>query len=126
MIPPFTFVIHPLLWGWLTYRVMAYDAWAEHASEQERRELMRKHRWQLLLIGSIGGAMGAAPTLLWLGGAFAFFLFPLLVGFSIWLYVLIFVFTGLWFAHYCLAALEELRREPRNNLVPVTEVREFD
>ncbi len=28
LIPPLTFVVQPLLWGWLTYRVMAYDALA--------------------------------------------------------------------------------------------------
>jgi hypothetical protein len=110
LIPPFTVVVQPLLWGWLTYRVMAYDAWSEHASDEERRELMRMHRWPLLLIGAAGGAMGAAPTLIWLGGALTVILFPLLAGLSIWLYVLIFIFTGLWFTHYCLHALEDLRK----------------
>jgi hypothetical protein len=28
---------------------------------------------------------------------------------SIWLYLLIFIFTGLWFQYYCLQALRELR-----------------
>lgn len=108
-IPPLTFIIQPALWGWLTYRVMAYDALAEHASERERREIMKMHRWPLLLIGGIAGAMGAAPTVLWLGGALSVILFPLLAGVSIWLYVLVFVFTGLWFQHYCLDALARYR-----------------
>jgi len=59
----------------------------------------------LLLIGAIGGAMGAAPTLLWLGGALSVIFFPVLAAGAIWLYVLVFVFTGLWFQHYCLDAL---------------------
>jgi hypothetical protein len=109
VVPPFTFLIQPALWGWLTYRVMVYDALAEHASVSERRELMRQHRWRLWMIGAVGGALGAAPTLLWLGGAFVVVFFPLVAGISIWLYVLVFVFTGLWFQHYCLAALSQYR-----------------
>jgi hypothetical protein len=109
-LPPLAFVVQPLLWGWLTYRVMAYDALAEHASAEERRALMRVHRWPLLAIGIAAGAMGAAPTLLWLGGALSVVLFPLLAGVSIWLYVLVFVFSGLWFQHYTLEALARLRR----------------
>lgn len=108
-IPPLAFIVQPALWGWLTYRVMAYDALAEHASERERRDIMQIHRWPLLLIGAIAGAMGAAPTVLWLGGALSVILFPLLAGVSIWLYVLVFVFSGLWFQHYCLDALARYR-----------------
>jgi hypothetical protein len=108
--PLLAFVVQPALWGWLTYRVMAYDALAEHASAAERRALMRTHRWPLLAIGIAAGAMGAAPTLLWLGGALSVILFPLLAGVSIWLYVLVFVFSGLWFQHYALEALARLRR----------------
>ena len=111
-LPPLAFVVQPVLWGWLTYRVMAYDALAEHASSEERRLLMREHRWPLLMIGIAAGAMGAAPTLLWLGGALSVILFPLLAGVSIWLYVLVFVFSGLWFQHYTLAALARLRPLP--------------
>jgi hypothetical protein len=117
LVPPLAFIVQPLLWGWLTYRVMAYDALAEHATEQERRELMRIHRWPFLMIGAVAGAMGAAPTLLWLGGALAFILFPLLAGVSIWLYVLVFVFCGLWFQHYCLEALARYRALETNVIV---------
>ena len=108
-VPLLAFLVQPVLWGWLTYRVMAYDALADHASAVERKELMRAHRWPLLAIGIAAGAMGAAPTLLWLGGALSVVLFPLLAGVSIWLYVLVFVFSGLWFQHYTLAALQQLR-----------------
>jgi len=118
-VPFLALLVQPLLWGWLTYRVMAYDALAEHASVQERRTLMREHRWPLLAIGVAAGAMGAAPTMLWLGGALFLVLLPLLAGVAIWVYVLVFVFSGLWFQHYLLAALQELRQrtpEERMNL----------
>lgn len=109
LIPPLTFVIQPALWGWLTYRVMAYDALADHADAQERREILRAHRWPLLIIGAITGAMGAAPTLLWLGGALSVIFFPVLAAGAIWLYVLVFIFSGLWFQHYCLEILTRHR-----------------
>jgi hypothetical protein len=109
LFPPLAFIVQPALWGWLTYRVMAYDALAEHASAQESREILRAHRWPLLMIGAIAGAMGAAPTLLWLGGALSVIFFPVLAAGAIWLYVLVFVFTGLWFQHYCFQALARHR-----------------
>jgi hypothetical protein len=110
-VPPLALLVQPLLWGWLTYRVMAYDALADHASREERRMLMRQHRWPLLAIGVAVGAMGAAPTMLWLGGALFLVLLPLMAGVAIWVYVLVFVFSGLWFQHYLLAALDEMRRD---------------
>jgi hypothetical protein len=110
LIPPLPFVIQPVLWGWLTYRVMTYDALAGHASDAERREIVRRHRWALWLIGIVGGVMGVAPTLLWLGGAWLFLL-PVTAPASIWLYVLVFVFTSLWFEHYCLEALARYRTD---------------
>jgi hypothetical protein len=109
LFPPLALLVQPVLWGWLTCRVMAYDALSEHADASERRLLMREHRWPLLAIGVATGALGAAPTLLWLGGALSVIFFPFLAAFSIWLYVLVFVFSGLWFQHYCLAALAGLR-----------------
>lgn len=118
LFPPLTFVIQPLLWGWLTYRVIAYDALADHADEQECRQILRMHRWPLLVIGAITGAMGAAPTLLWLGGALSVILFPVLAAGAIWLYVLVFVFTGLWFEHYCLQALSTYRAICESPSVP--------
>ncbi|ASU39391.1 hypothetical protein hmeg3_14540 [Herbaspirillum sp. meg3] len=107
--PPLAFVIHPVLWGWLTYRVMAYDTLADYATPAERRAILHAHRWPLLLVGAIAGTMGAAPTLLWLGGALSVIFFPILAAGAIWLYVLVFVFTGLWFQYYCLEALSKLR-----------------
>lgn len=109
LVPPLAFVVHPLLWGWLTYRVMAYDTLADYASADERRALLRLHRWPLLVIGTVVGAMGAAPSLLWLGGALSVIFFPVLAAGAIWLYVLVFVFTALWFQYYCLEALARHR-----------------
>lgn len=109
LVPPLTLIVLTVLWGWLTYRVMAYDALADYADAQERRAILRIHRWPLLMIGAVSGVMGAAPTLLWLGGALSVIFFPLLAAASIWLYVLVFVFTGLWFQYYCLAALQKYR-----------------
>lgn len=115
LIPPIGFIVHPLLWGWLTYRVLAYDALAAHADKTELPMILQRYKWPLLLIGAVTGALGAAPTLLWLGGALSVILFPFLAALSIWLYVLVFVFTGLWFQHYCLAALQ---RERAGAVVP--------
>jgi hypothetical protein len=108
--PPAALVAQMLLWGWLTYRVVVYDALAQHASVDERRAILRAHRWPLLAIGVVSGAAGAVPGLLWLGGsALSVVFFPFLAALSIWLYVLIFIFTGLWFTYYTLDALRRLR-----------------
>jgi hypothetical protein len=31
---------------------------------------------------------------------------------AIWIYTLVFAFSALWFAHYCLAAVAQLRAAP--------------
>src|SRR4030095_4419251 len=51
LIPPLVLILPPLIWGWLTYRIMAFDALSEHASKEERREVFRRHRPWLLGIG---------------------------------------------------------------------------
>ncbi len=109
LIPPLILVLPPLIWGWLTYRVMAFDALAEHASKDERVELMRRHRSSLLAIGVITGYMGAAPSLLWASGALFVVAFVILIPIAIWIYTLVFAFSSLWFAHYSLAALQTMR-----------------
>src|SRR6218665_4113121 len=43
LVPPLVLIVPPLIWGWLTYRVMAFDALAGHASKQERQEILRRH-----------------------------------------------------------------------------------
>lgn len=109
-VPPLAVAVHVLLWGWLTYRVVTYDALADHATDEERKTIMKLHKRQLLTIGMISGAAGAIPGLVWVGGAvLSFLLFPFLAAASIWLYVVVFIFTGLWFEYYCLQALSDLR-----------------
>jgi membrane protein implicated in regulation of membrane protease activity len=85
--------------------------WAEHADANERRTLMRRHRWQLLAIGVVSGYLGAAPSLIWAVSAAALVFAPVLIGVSMWLYTLVFAFSALWFAHFCLGALAALRAE---------------
>ena len=108
-VPPLVLVLPPLIWGWLTYRVLAFDVLADHAGSEERRELLRDRRWPLLGMGVVAGYLGAAPSLLWAVSAMTLALAPLLILVSIWLYTLVFAFSSLWFAHYLLAALEQLR-----------------
>jgi len=109
LIPPLVLVLPPLIWGWLTYRVMAYDVLADHASRPERLEIMREHRVPLLVLGVLTGYLGAAPALLWAWGVLAIVLSPVLLPLAIWVYTLVFAFSSLWFAHYALAALEVQR-----------------
>jgi hypothetical protein len=108
-VPPLVLILPPLIWGWLTCRVMAFDVLAEHASADERRIVLRQQRWPLLVIGLVCGYLGAAPTLIWAIGAATLILAPLLVLVSVWLYTLVFAFAALWFAHFALAALQRLR-----------------
>ena len=110
-VPPLVLILPPLIWGWLTYRVMTYDVLAEHASADERRELVRRHRSTLLGMGVMTGYLGAAPSVVWASGAIAIVFAPVLVPVAIWIYTLVFAFSALWFAHFALAALAELRAE---------------
>lgn len=109
LIPPLVLVLPPLIWGWLGYRVFSFDVLAEHASAEERRQLMREHRLPLLAMGVITGYLGAAPSLIWAVSMMAVVLAPFLVLLTVWLYTLVFAFSSLWFAHYALTALAELR-----------------
>jgi hypothetical protein len=109
LVPPLILLLPPLIWGWLTYRVMAFDALADHASKEERRAVFRAHRPWLLGIGVLTGYLGAAPSIVWASGALFAAAFVILVPLAIWIYTLVFAFASLWFAHYGLAALENLR-----------------
>jgi hypothetical protein len=111
LVPPLVLVLPPLIWGWLTYRVMSFDTLAEHAARDERRALMRRHRWPLLAMGVAAGYLGAAPSLLWALSATMLIFAPVIVVVAIWLYTLVFAFSALWFAHYLLGALQDLRSE---------------
>nr|WP_315469310.1 EI24 domain-containing protein [uncultured Undibacterium sp.] len=115
-IPPIYVLIQPLLWGWLTYRVMSYDALAMFATKDERVALVANHRGSLLLIGLVAGWFGSLPSMLWMGGAMSLAyvaFFPIFVSLAIWTYLLIFIFTGLWYQHYCLEALQQMRQQAK-------------
>lgn len=113
LLPPVILLLPPLIWGWLSYRVFSYDVLAEHASAAELLLLRRQQRWPLLAIGVVTGYLGAAPSLLFaVFGALSLALAPLLLPVAIWLYMLVFAFAALWFAHYLLGALQQLRDRP--------------
>ncbi len=117
-LPPLAMILPALIWGWLTYRVMTYDVLSEHASRIERIELMRRHRFQLLAMGVVTGMMGAAPSLVWASGALFVAAFVVLIPIAVWIYTLVFVFSALWFGHFLLNALAQLRNEPPSVATP--------
>jgi Etoposide-induced protein 2.4 (EI24) len=102
-------IIQPVLVGWFTYRVMAYDALAVHASREERLIIMQRCRWQLWTVGIITGLLSALPGIIWLGGVLWIVVLPLSAAIAIWLYVLVFMFSGIWFQLFCLDILHQLR-----------------
>lgn len=112
LIPLFALVVPPLIWGWLTYRVMAHDTLSDLATPEEQAALLKRHRSTLLLMGVVCGYLGAAPAAVWALGVLAIVLAPFMLIVSLWLYTLVFVFSSLWFAHFLLAALTALRAEP--------------
>ena len=113
LVPPLAMVLPAIIWGWLTYRVMAFDVLAEFASREERQQLLAQHRLGLLSMGVIAGLMGAAPSVVWASGALFAAAFVILIPVAIWIYMLVFAFASLWFAHFALAALHELRSDAR-------------
>ena len=94
-IPPLILVLPPLIWGWLTYRVMAFDALAE---------------------GAVTPFVGAG--FIWASGALFAAAFVVLVPIGIWLYTWVFALSSLWFAHFCLRALQTLREEREPGVSP--------
>lgn len=119
LVPPLVLVLPPLIWGWLSYRVMAFDALAEHATQEERMELFKRYRPSLLGIGILTGYLGAAPSIVWASGVVFAAAFVVLLPLAIWIYTLVFAFSSLWFAHFCLHALERLRAERELRAQPV-------
>ncbi len=119
LVPPLILILPPLIWGWLTYRVMAYDALSDHATRQERLEIFRRYRGWLLAIGVLSGFLGAAPSVLWASGALFAVAFVILMPVAIWIYTLVFAFAALWFTHFCLSALQTLRAEAAAPVMPV-------
>lgn len=109
LVPPLVLILPPLIWGWLSYRVMAFDCLADYASVQERQSILRERRVPLLFMGLFTGYLGALPSVLWASGAMFIAMAPVLLPLAIWIYTLIFAFSSLWFSHYCLAVLEQTR-----------------
>ena len=112
IVPPLVLVLPPAIWAWLTYRVMAFDALASHASAHERHTIFMEHRLPLLSMGVVCGMLGAAPSMVWSVGFMAIAMAPILLPLSIWIYTLIFAFSSLWFTHYGLNVLDQLRSSP--------------
>jgi hypothetical protein len=119
LVPPLAFVLPPLIWGWLCYRVLPFDALSRHADAAERRHILHHHRWALRGAGLLCGMLCAGPTLLWAVGASALVIAPLLLPVLVWLYTIVFAFATLWFAHFTLAALHRLRQRPATLPSPV-------
>lgn len=119
LVPPLAMVLPALIWGWLTYRVMAFDVLAEFASREERHQLLAQHRLSLLAMGVVTGLMGAAPSVVWASGALFAAAFVILIPVAIWIYMLVFAFASLWFAHFALAALHELREQGGRGVIDV-------
>ena len=121
-VPPLVLVVPPLIWGWLTYRVMAFDVLSQHATPQERRFVMRARRWPLLAMGVTCGYLGALPSLLWVLSAATLIFAPLLAVVSVWLYTVVFVFASCWFAHFALTELQRLRHAEASAGAAIAEV----
>ena len=116
-IPPLFAILPPLLWGWLTMRLMAYDVLLDHATPDERNQLLEEHRWTLLGMGVVAGMIGAVPTFFWATSVLALVLFPFVSFVALWIYSLIFIFSALWFSHFLLHALKQLRQKEHMNTV---------
>ena len=119
LVPPMAMLLPAFIWGWLTYRVMAFDVLAEFASREERLQLLSGHRLSLLGMGVLSGLMGAAPGVVWASGALFAAAFVILIPVAIWIYMLVFAFSSLWFAHYALSALEALRSRADSTTIDV-------
>ena len=114
LIPPFilAFFLPPLIWGWFAYRISSYDVLVSYCTRAETKEITHEHRSWLMLIGVASAFLGAIPSFgsLFLLGAldpirFYFIVMPV----SIWLYTVVFMFSALWFAHYCIAVVAQRR-----------------
>lgn len=111
-LPPLGWLAHVLLWGWLSYRLLAWDALEMHATRLERQMLLQRHRRELWAIGLVVGVATSVPIVLWFLSPLALLLSPLVAFISIWLQLQLFVFVSLWLAHFLLQALRALRTEP--------------
>ena len=88
LIPPLWPLIPLLVMGWANQRLLRYDALAEHADPQERREIFRQRRGGLYLLGFLLALAAYVPL--------AGFFVP--------------AFFALAFVHYLLDGLATARR----------------
>ena len=109
LVPGLALVLPPLIWGWLTAEVMGFDTLAEHASQPEREAIRRAHRFPLLIMGIICGFLCGVPSMIWTLSMQIIIFAPFVMVGVIWLYTMIFTFSALWFTHYLLGVLAELR-----------------
>ncbi|MEO5687194.1 MAG: EI24 domain-containing protein [Burkholderiaceae bacterium] len=109
LVPGLALVLPPLIWGWLTAKVMGFDALAEHANRPEREAILRAHRFPLLLMGVVCGFLCGVPSMIWTLGMVVIIAAPFVMVGVIWLYTMIFTFSALWFTHYNLSVLASLR-----------------
>jgi Etoposide-induced protein 2.4 (EI24) len=86
-IPPLILVVPWLWWGWLNSRLMRFDSLLEHATPQEREQIIRSYKSDYRLLGLSAAGLNYIPPL--------FIAAP--------------VFGALAFAHYSLQALRNLR-----------------
>lgn len=111
LIPGMMLVLLPVLFGWLSMRLVSYDVLGSIAHPDERKILLHKYRWVLIAIGVATGYLSVVPALLWFSGTAFILLFPFFTVLAIWLYSLCIVFTILWFGHFLLLGLRELRSD---------------
>jgi CysZ protein len=90
LLPPLWPFLPLLLLGYLNQRVFRYDALAEHASPAEIAEVVRRWRGEMWLMGVALALAGHIPVL--------GLLMP--------------VYAGLAYIHYCLGRLAQLRAAP--------------
>jgi hypothetical protein len=126
LVPPLGLVLPPLVWGWAGGKIFAFEVLAEHADAEERQALLATHKASLTLMGVVTGFMGAVPTLVWAIGVVAIVFAPFLLLVSVWLYTLVFAFAAAWFAHFALAALQQLRAEQAASEVTAFEASPID
>ena len=110
LVPPMVMVLPPLIWGWLGYRVLPTAVLAAYSRREERVLLLQQHRVTWLLMSLFCGYLAALPTLIWVSGTLWATAFAVLVPLAMAIYVAVFALAGLWFAHYGLAALLQLRQ----------------
>ena len=112
LVPPLILVLPPLIWGWLTYRVMAFDALVRTCQRRgAARDLPAPPHVAAGHRRGDGLPRARRPACVWASGALFAAAFVILVPVAIWIYTLVFAFASLWFSHYCLAALQRLRAE---------------